>query len=108
MNIKITLVALALVAFTSPALANHEEGHPALANGPITPTTRWEVVKARTFVNGASSEAPVVLKVVNSEAEFLRVSMLDLARLLVEAPVKSTWKGTMIQTWIDRYLAGER
>jgi len=81
---------------------------PHCDNGPIMETTSWVVYRARTFVNGVSSEPVAIVKIVSSAAEHYRLSMLEIARQIVSNPVKSNWKGTIVQGWLDRYLGGER
>ena len=81
---------------------------PSCGQGGVAPTTTWVVYKARTFTNGVSSEAAKAVKFVNSEKEYYRLSMLELARQILSAPTRHNWKGTMIEGWLDRYAGGER
>lgn len=124
MNIKNYIVAIALFVVVAPsAFAAHvatDDGVrcgkmvltgeliPHCENGAPMPNTSWVVYQPRTFVNGVSAEAEKAIAVVNSAAEAYRLEMLALARHLLAQPVKYNWKGTMIQQWLDRVVAGER
>lgn len=118
------LIAIALaVLVASPAFASHVATEDRVAcgkqvltgelvphcdSGGIMPTTAWVVYQARTFINGASTESEKALKIVNSEAEFLRLSQLEVARKWIEMGWQNKWRGTIVGDWITRYLAGER
>lgn len=124
---KYFFLVIALLLVASPVLADHEVAagqttycnkytphagdpipHCGGGNGPIIPRTSWDVYQARIFVNGVSNEQPVVLKVVKSEKEYVRLSQLEVARVWIERGMAHLWRGTIVQLWIDAYRVGER
>lgn len=98
------IVFAVFAVFASSALANHSANWDGIeqkscanfyhCDGGIIETTSWTV--------GGTGE------VVKSYAEYYRKQWLEVARQIVTNPVKSNWKGTIVEEWLNRYLAGER
>jgi len=74
---------------------------PSCGSGGIQQTTYWTICESNKGVIGTCS-------FVFSAAEYYRRQWLEVARQIVSNPVKSNWKGTIVQEWLDRYLGGER
>lgn len=111
---KILIVsAMALLPFM--AMAHEvldENNNPVIhshTNGPIIPRESWDVYQARTYHAGEIASTPVVIATVKSEAEFIRLSMLETARFLVSLGQYDYWKvSSFLKSWMDRYIQGER
>ena len=95
---------LALFLVAPSAFANHSE--------------KWDGIEAKSCANFYHCDGGIIEttswivggtgEVVRSYAEYYRKQWLEVARQIVSNPVKSNWKGTIVQEWLDRYLGGER
>lgn len=82
------------------------EDLPNCGNGPIPVETSWVVCESSG--NYLTGYIRTNCKVANTSAEKYRLETLEIARQILNKPIRSNWAGTIVQKWLDRYLAGER
>src|SRR3990167_9312639 len=84
------------------------EDLPNCGNGPIMVETSWIVCQSSGNYLTGVGYTRTNCKVANTLTEKYRLETLEIARQILDKPIRSNWKNTIVQSWLDRYLAGER